>query len=64
MKIGLPKEIKNNENRVGLTPEAVRQLTKQGHEVFVQKGAGVGSAFTDQDYVKAGAKIVSSAQQA
>jgi alanine dehydrogenase len=64
MKIGLPKEIKNNENRVGLTPEAVKQLTKNKHQVFVQKGAGIGSGFTDSEYVKAGAKIVPTAQQA
>jgi alanine dehydrogenase len=64
MKIGLPKEIKNNENRVGLTPEAVKQLTKNKHQVFVQKGAGIGSGFTDSEYIKAGAKIVPTAQQA
>jgi alanine dehydrogenase len=64
MKIGLPKEIKNNENRVGLTPEAVRQLTKNGHKVFVQKNAGLGSGFEDKEYIKAGAKIVPTAQQA
>jgi alanine dehydrogenase len=64
MKIGLPKEIKNNENRVGLTPEAVKQLVKNGHTVFVQKGAGIGSGFSDKEYAKAGAKIVPTAQSA
>ena len=44
MRIGLPKEIKDNENRVGLTPGAVKALTKRGHQVFVQMGAGIGSA--------------------
>ncbi|MDR2369765.1 MAG: alanine dehydrogenase [Mycoplasmataceae bacterium] len=64
MKIGLPKEIKNNENRVGLTPCAVKELTKNGHKVFVQKGAGIGSGFTDKEYINAGAKIVTTAAQA
>jgi alanine dehydrogenase len=64
MKIGLPKEIKNNENRVGLTPEAVSKLTKAKHHVYVQKGAGVGSGFSDQEYIKAGATMVSSAKDA
>lgn len=64
MKIGLPKEIKNNENRVGLTPHAVKQLTSNRHQVFVEKGAGIGSGFSDQEYIKAGAKIVPSAKMA
>jgi alanine dehydrogenase len=64
MKIGLPKEIKNNENRVGLTPEAVRKLVQDGNQVFVQKGAGIGSGFSNEEYVKAGAKIVATAKDA
>jgi alanine dehydrogenase len=64
MKIGLPKEIKNNENRVGLTPEAVCELTKAGNTVFVQKGAGIGSGFSDKEYISAGAKIVPTAAAA
>jgi alanine dehydrogenase len=64
MDIGLPKEIKNNENRVGLTPAAVAALTKAGHKVFVQKSAGVGSGFSDAEYVKAKAKIVNTANEA
>jgi alanine dehydrogenase len=64
MKIGLPKEIKNNENRVGLTPTAVKTLVKHGHKVFVQKGAGIGSGFSDKEFISAGAKIVPTAQQA
>ena len=54
MKIGLPKEIKDNEYRVGLTPAGVQALSQAGHEVFVQKTAGEGSGFTDEQYVKAG----------
>ncbi|MGI8812077.1 MAG: alanine dehydrogenase [Pyrinomonadaceae bacterium] len=61
MKIGLPKEIKDNEYRVGLTPAGVNALVNSGHELFVQKSAGEGSGFTDEQYVKAGGKIVDSA---
>ncbi|MBV6644382.1 MAG: alanine dehydrogenase [Cyclobacteriaceae bacterium] len=57
MIIGVPKEIKNNENRVALTPAGVKELTKHGHEVFVQSTAGEGSGFPDQVYQEAGAKI-------
>lgn len=59
MKIGLPKEIKNNENRVGLTPAGVYELVKYGHEVFVQASAGEGSGFSDDDYQSVGGKLVS-----
>jgi len=58
MIIGVPKEIKNNENRVAATPSGVAELTKRGHEVYVQSTAGNGSGFSDDDYVKAGAKIL------
>lgn len=58
MKIGLPKEIKNNENRVGMTPAGVYELVKHGHEVYVQSSAGVGSGFTDDDYISVGANLV------
>ena len=58
MKIGIPKEIKNNENRVGMTPAGVAELVRHGHEVFVQKTAGEGSGFADTDYVAAGATIL------
>ena len=57
MIIGLPKEIKNNENRVGLTPGGVSVLVKSGHKVIVEKSAGEGSGFEDQQYVEAGAEI-------
>lgn len=59
MIIGLPKEIKNNENRVGLTPGGVLELTQKGHQVFVQTTAGHGSGISDSDYRNAGAEILS-----
>ena len=58
MKIGIPKEIKNNENRVGATPAGVKELVAHGHEVFVQHTAGEGSGFADAEYEKAGAVIL------
>ena len=58
MKVGIPKEIKNNENRVGMTPAGVAELARRGHEVSVQHTAGEGSGFSDDDYVKAGARIL------
>ena len=58
MKVGIPKEIKNNENRVGMTPAGVAELTRRGHEVSVQHTAGEGSGFSDDEYVKAGARIL------
>ncbi len=61
MKIGLPKEIKDNEYRVGLTPAGVQALENAGHDVYVQKTAGEGSGFTDEQYVKAGAQLLDTA---
>ena len=61
MKIGLPKEIKDNEYRVGLTPAGVQALAHAGHDVYVQKTAGEGSGFTDEQYVKAGGKLLDTA---
>jgi alanine dehydrogenase len=61
MKIGLPKEIKDNEYRVGLTPAGVRAFTDAGHNVFVEKAAGEGSGFAGELYEKAGAKILETA---
>ncbi len=58
MKIGVPKEIKNNENRVGMTPAGVHAMVNHGHEVFVEKGAGLGSGITDEEYIAVGAKIL------
>ena len=57
MSIGVPKEIKNNENRVGMTPSGVAELVKRGHNVTVQHTAGEGSGFSDDDYISAGAVI-------
>ncbi|MHA4241744.1 alanine dehydrogenase [Bacillus thuringiensis] len=64
MHIGIPTEIKNNENRVAMTPAGAVHLVQNGHEVFVQKGAGLGSGFTDEEYVQAGAKLVETAEEA
>lgn len=61
MQIGIPKEIKNNENRVAITPAGVLNLVKAGHSVYIESGAGVGSGFTDDSYQEAGAKIEASA---
>lgn len=57
MIIGVPKEIKNNENRVGMTPAGVAELVKKGHTVYVQKSAGINSGFSDNDYIAVGAQI-------
>ena len=59
MKIGIPKEIKNNENRVSCTPAGVFALCKAGHDVYVETTAGIGSGFEDGEYLEAGAKVVS-----
>ena len=63
MILGVPKEIKNNENRVGMTPSGVAEVVKHGHSVYVQTEAGVHSGFSDEAYVAAGACILSSAQE-
>jgi len=60
MKIGIPKEIKNNENRVGLVPGGVRQLVQDGHTVYVQKTAGLGIGISDDEYITAGASMLDS----
>lgn len=61
MLIGVPKEIKNHEYRVGLIPGSARELINHGHQVIVQKDAGIGIGFTDEDYLAIGAKIIDSA---
>ncbi|MGG4548609.1 alanine dehydrogenase [Rossellomorea marisflavi] len=61
MQIGIPKEIKNNENRVAITPAGVLNLVKAGHSVYIESGAGIGSGFTDESYLEAGAKIEATA---
>jgi alanine dehydrogenase len=63
MKVGVPSEIKNHEYRVAVTPAGVHELTRAGHEVFVQKGAGDGSSLDDEAYVAAGATIVPDADE-
>ncbi|MDX6746029.1 alanine dehydrogenase [Polaribacter sp. PL03] len=63
MKIGIPKEIKNNESRVGMTPAGVFELTKKNHTVFVQSTAGEGSGFHDKDYVSVGATILQTIEE-
>jgi alanine dehydrogenase len=63
MKVGVPKEIKNNEYRVGLTPPSVRELTSRGHQVLVQKNAGLEIGLPDEQYVAAGAFIVETAKE-
>jgi alanine dehydrogenase len=64
MYIGVPKEIKNNENRVAITPAGVVAFVKAGHEVIIETTAGIGSGFTDEDYQEAGAKIAATAAEA
>ncbi|MGC3948708.1 MAG: alanine dehydrogenase [Chryseolinea sp.] len=63
MIIGVPKEIKNNENRVALTPAGTQELIKRGHRVLVQKTAGIGSGFSDEEYASAGAKLAGDAAE-
>lgn len=63
MIIGVPKEIKNNENRVGMTPSGVQEMTRRGHVVYVQASAGVNSGFCDEAYTAAGAKILPSIEE-
>ncbi len=64
MKVGVPKEVKNHEYRVAITPIGVHELTSHDHEVFIQKDAGVGSSIEDSEYVAAGATIVPTAEAA
>jgi alanine dehydrogenase len=63
MIIGVPKEIKNNENRVALTPAGAQELVKRGHTVYVQAKAGEGSGFSDEDYTGAGARMLAKAEE-
>ncbi len=62
MIVGVPAEIKDAERRVGLTPTSAREVTHRGHDVLIEKGAGLGSGFTDTEYENAGAKIVETAE--
>jgi alanine dehydrogenase len=63
MRIGLPKEIKNHEYRVGMIPNHVKALTRRGHNVLVERGAGIGSGFLDSFYKDAGAQLIDSAEE-
>src|SRR6478609_3531069 len=63
MKVGIPREVKNNEFRVAITPAGVHELVRHGHQVFVEQNAGVGSSITDEEYVSAGAQILSTADE-
>ena len=63
MIIGVPKEIKQQEHRVGLIPSTATTLTRKGHTVLVQKSAGLGSGYSDQDYIGAGAKMIDGAEE-
>lgn len=63
VKIGTIKEVKDNENRVGLTPKGVKELTNEGSEVFVQRQAGTGAGFSDDEYISAGAKMVDTPEE-
>ena len=63
MRVGIPTEIKVQEFRVGITPAGVHALKEAGHTVLVQKGAGLGSMITDEEYVAAGAQMVATAKE-
>src|SRR5689334_19659335 len=63
MRVGIPKEIKDNEYRVGLIPSVVRELAQNAHRVIVEKGAGEGAGFSDDDYRAAGAEITPDAAE-
>jgi len=63
MKIGVPKEIKNNENRAGLVPGGVKQLVVDGHEVYFQKDVGIGIGISNEDYIRAGGKMLGSLEE-
>ena len=63
MKVGCVKEIKNNEFRVGMTPDNVKSYVNAGHDVYIEKGAGEGSGFLDAEYVAAGAKMIDTAKE-
>ena len=64
MKVAVPREVKNNEFRVAMTPSGVHELVRNGHEVYIETDAGVGSSITNEDYLAVGAKIVSTAADA
>ncbi|MDQ1747536.1 MAG: alanine dehydrogenase, partial [Frankiaceae bacterium] len=61
MRVGIPREVKDNEYRVAITPSGVHELAVAGHSVYVEKDAGLGSSIPDDDFVAAGAKILATA---
>ncbi|TDC52852.1 alanine dehydrogenase [Micromonospora sp. KC207] len=63
MKVGIPREVKNHEYRVAITPAGVNEFTRSGHHVFVESGAGVGSSIADEEFAAAGAKILATADE-
>lgn len=63
MKVGIPREVKNNEFRVAITPAGVHELVRHGHQVFIEKDAGLGSAIPKEEYVSAGAEILGTADE-
>ena len=63
MKVGIPRELKNHEYRVAITPAGVHELVRHGHEVFVESDAGLGSSIADEEYVAAGATILGTADE-
>src|SRR5215831_16004827 len=63
MRIGVPKEVKNHEYRVAITPSGTNELVMSGHEVLIQQSAGTGSAIPDEDFVAAGARILPTADE-
>lgn len=63
VKVGIPREVKNNEFRVAITPAGVHELVRHGHQVFIEQNAGVGSSITDDEYVSAGAQILGTADE-
>src|SRR6266702_5083045 len=63
MKVAIPREVKNHEYRVAITPSVVHELVRQGHQVFVERDAGVGSSIPNEDYVTAGARILDTADE-
>ncbi|MFG1840205.1 alanine dehydrogenase [Micromonospora sp. NPDC049175] len=63
MKVGIPREVKNHEYRVAITPAGVNEFTRSGHQVFVEAGAGVGSSITDEEFTAAGATILATADE-
>ncbi|MBK3525723.1 MULTISPECIES: alanine dehydrogenase [Streptomyces] len=63
VKVGIPREVKNNEFRVAITPAGVHELVRNGHQVVVERGAGLGSSITDEEYVSAGAAILDTADE-